>query len=140
MTRRIACLFMLILFAWLGLAAAQAQDKEAVALAAAEEWLGIVDAGLYGQSWYETSGYFRRAVMQDEWVQALESVRTPLGGLLARKVKRTVYATSLPGAPDGEYVVIQFETSFQDKRAAIETVTPMRDEDGRWRVGGYYVQ
>lgn len=140
MTRRIACLSILGLLAWLGLAAAQAPDKEAAALAAAEEWLGIVDLGLYGQSWHEASGYFRRAVLQDEWVQALESVRTPLGGVLTRKVKRTVYATSLPGAPDGEYVVIQYEASFQDKRAAIETVTPMRDEDGRWRVGGYYVQ
>jgi hypothetical protein len=46
----------------------------------------------------------------------------------------------LPGAPDGEYVVIQFEASFEKKKAAVETVTPMVDEDGEWRVSGYYLK
>jgi hypothetical protein len=47
---------------------------------------------------------------------------------------------SLPGAPDGEYVVIQYRTSFENKNDAIETVTPMKDTDGTWRVSGYYVK
>jgi ribosomal protein S17E len=46
----------------------------------------------------------------------------------------------LIGAPDGEYIVIQFETSFENKKAAIETVTPMMDKDWRWRVSGYYIK
>ncbi|MGB3565135.1 MAG: DUF4019 domain-containing protein, partial [Thermoanaerobaculia bacterium] len=64
----------------------------------------------------------------------------PLGKVLSRKVKSKQYATSLPGAPDGEYVVIQFETSFENKTTAIETVTPMKDEDGKWRVSGYFIR
>jgi hypothetical protein len=63
-----------------------------------------------------------------------------MGKLISRKVKTQVYKTSLPGAPDGEYVVIQFETSFKNKKAAVETVTPMMDEDGVWRVSGYYIK
>jgi hypothetical protein len=55
-------------------------------------------------------------------------------------VKSKEYATSLPGAPDGEYVVIQFETSFENKNDAVETVTPMKDEDGKWRVSGYFIR
>jgi hypothetical protein len=50
------------------------------------------------------------------------------------------YQTSLPGAFDGEYVVIQFETSFENKKSAVETVTPMKDKDGRWRVSGYFIK
>jgi hypothetical protein len=50
------------------------------------------------------------------------------------------YMTSLPGAPDGEYVVIKFETSFQNKKSAVETITPMREKDGKWRVSGYYIK
>jgi hypothetical protein len=45
----------------------------------------------------------------------------------------------LPGAPDGEYVVIQFESSFEKKKSAVETVTPMLEKDGKWRVSGYYI-
>jgi hypothetical protein len=47
---------------------------------------------------------------------------------------------TLPGAPDGEYVVIQYQTAFQNKKSAIETVTPMLDKDGHWRVAGYYIK
>lgn len=58
----------------------------------------------------------------------------------ARKVKSATFTRTLPGAPDGEYVVIQFESQFENKAAAIETVTPMRDKDGAWRVSGYYIR
>ena len=47
---------------------------------------------------------------------------------------------SLPGAPDGHYVVLHYETSFENKKTAIETVTPMLDQDGDWRVSGYYIR
>ena len=40
----------------------------------------------------------------------------------------------MPGAPDGQYVVIQFETSFQNKKSAIKTVTPMFEK----MAGGKY--
>jgi hypothetical protein len=45
-----------------------------------------------------------------------------------------------PGAPDGEYVVIQFETSFEKKKSSIETITPIKEKDGSWRVSGYYIK
>jgi hypothetical protein len=54
------------------------------------------------------------------------------------EVKRLPYLSS--GIPDGQYVVIQFITSFTNKKPAIETVTPMLDSDGIWRVSGYYIK
>jgi hypothetical protein len=48
--------------------------------------------------------------------------------------------TTMPGAPDGEYVVIQYQTTFEHKNSAVETVTPMLDNDGQWRVSGYYIR
>ncbi|HWN92533.1 MAG TPA: DUF4019 domain-containing protein, partial [Verrucomicrobiae bacterium] len=47
---------------------------------------------------------------------------------------------TLPGAPDGEYVVIQYETAFENKASAVETITPMLDKDGSWRISGYYIK
>jgi hypothetical protein len=47
---------------------------------------------------------------------------------------------SLPGAPDGDYVVIKFASSFENKASAVETVTPMKDTDGKWHVSGYYIK
>jgi opacity protein-like surface antigen len=115
-------------------------EKEKAAVVSAEKWLGMVDTGKYAESWQEAAEFFRTAVNQEQWKQSLQGVRKPLGKLVTRKLKTRTYATSLPGAPDGEYVVIEFETSFEHKRSAIETVTPMMDKDGKWRVSGYYIK
>jgi hypothetical protein len=80
------------------------------------------------------------AVEQEEWRESLQSVRKPFGEVISREVKTRSYLTSLPGAPDGEYVVIQFETSFENKKSAVETVIPMMDGDGRWRVSSYFIK
>ncbi|MEW5723696.1 MAG: DUF4019 domain-containing protein, partial [Thermodesulfobacteriota bacterium] len=64
------------------------------------------------------------------------ALRKPTGAVLSREVLSKRFMTSLPGAPDGRYVVIQFKTSFEKKKEAIETVTPLLDQDGAWRVSG----
>jgi hypothetical protein len=121
---------------------ARAADQAAIdeATKAADRWLKLVDAGDYKQSWETASSLFRNAVTEDQWAKQVGSAREPLGALVSRKLKSAQYATSLPGAPDGKYVVIQDDTVFQNKSAAVETVTPMLDKDGQWRVSGYYIK
>jgi len=121
---------------------ARAADQAAVneATKAADRWLKLVDAGDYKQSWNTACSLFRNAVTADQWAQQLGSVRKQVGALVSRKLKSAQYATSLPGAPDGKYVVIQYDSSFQNKSDAVETVTPMLDKDGQWRVSGYYIR
>ena len=115
-------------------------EKEKMAQGIADAWLQLIDAGEYGKSWDEAAEYFKSAVTKQQLQQSLEAVRKPLGKCITRTVKSAKYATSLPGAPDGEYVVIQYETSFENKEKTIETVTPMKDNDGKWRVSGYYIK
>jgi hypothetical protein len=121
-------------------AAAQAGETEDQAVEAAKEWLALVDAGEYADSWTEAAEFFRNAVTQAQWEQAVEGVRRPLGAVESRKLKSAQYTTTLPGAPDGQYVVIQFTTTFEHKASAVETVTSMKDPDGVWRVAGYFVK
>ena len=111
-----------------------------LAVEVAVTWLESIDAGEYAASWEEAAVLFREAVSQERWQRARDSSRKPLGDLVSREVKTTTFTTTLPGAPDGEYVVIQFTTSFANKESAVETVTPMKDPDGEWRVSGYYIK
>lgn len=118
-----------------------AQDqREDAALAAAESWLKGVDNGDYEVSWDQAAELFKGAVTKEQWKQAVAGVRAPLGEVVSRKVRSRDYMEELPGAPDGKYVVIQFETVFEKKASAVETVTPMLDSDGVWRVSGYFVR
>ena len=121
-----------------GRAAESGKEKDAVSVA--EKWLSLVDEGKYGESWKDAAVYFKNAIKQEQWEQTVKAVRKPLGKLISRQVKSASYQTTLPGAPDGEYVVITFETSLENKKSAIETVTPMMDKDGKWRVSGYFIK
>lgn len=116
------------------------QKAEKKALDASLAWLTLVDDERYAESWSTAAHYFRNAISKEQWQQSLGSVRKPLGNVIKRTVKSTQYATSLPGAPDGKYVVIQFETSFKNKKTSVETITPMLERDGSWRVSGYYIK
>lgn len=123
-----------------GPAVKASEEKKAAALTAAQAWLALVDAGDYGGSWDSAASFFKTAVGPDQWRQSMEAYRRPLGGLVTREVGSATYLTEAPGAPDGHYVVIEFDTSFENKRSAVETVTPMQDADGAWRVSGYYIK
>jgi hypothetical protein len=113
---------------------------EEVAVKASGVWLSLVDAGDYAESWNQASALFKAAVTKEQWQNTVKAVRVPLGKVVARKLKSKQYTKTLPGAPDGEYVVIQYETTFENKKSAVETVTPMLDKDGKWRVSGYYIK
>jgi hypothetical protein len=113
---------------------------EKAATASANRWLSLVDTGDYANSWDGAAPLFKGAVSKGQWAQMLQATRAPLGKVISRDVKSAVYKTSLPGAPDGQYVVIQYESSFEHKKLAIETVTPSLGEDGQWRVSGYFIR
>ena len=127
------------------------EQAKAAAIEAAEAWLQLVDDGQYRESWSQAAEYFKQVVNEEQWETTIKAVRKPLGKVLSRKVSNSTYTMTLPGAPDGKYVVIQFDTSFENKQNAVETVTPMMDTDGpdsaqgatpgrQWRVSGYYIK
>lgn len=131
----------LLMIGAVGAVAVRAEpEAEKRATDAALIWLGLIDSGRYGQSWKDASGYFRGAVTEKGWDASLRGVREPLGKVLSRDVQTAREAASLPGAPDGHYVVIELRTSFAAKASAIETVTFTQERDGTWRAAGYFIR
>jgi hypothetical protein len=122
-------------------AVVQAQPKpEQLAQQSSEAWLALVDSGKYADSWQESSQLFKAHVTREQWQSMLRASRDPLGKMMTRKLKSATYTKTLPGAPDGEYVVIQYQSNFEHKQSAVETVTPVLDKDGKWRVSGYFIK
>jgi Protein of unknown function (DUF4019) len=116
------------------------KEETRQAEAAAHSWLALVDAADYSQSWEAAAAYFKNSISQSQWASRISATRGPLGDLKSRHESSTRFTRTLPGAPDGEYVVIQFSTTFEHKSSATETITPMKDADGQWRVSGYYIR
>lgn len=121
----------------------QAEDHskdEKAAVKAAEKWLSLVDDAKYGDSWDATAAFFQGNMTKDGWAAALKGILPPLGKMNSRELVSSRYLKRMPGAPDGEYVMIQFKSSYENKAEAIETVTPQKGEDGKWRVCGYFIK
>ena len=127
-----------ILLSWMPALANETAEKRAIE--ASDTWLKLIDNNQYAKSWETAAELFKNAIGKEQWNQSLNAVRKPLGKVIKRTVRSKQYTTSLPGAPDGEYVVIQYETAFENKKASIETVTPILDKDGKWQVSGYYIK
>ncbi len=107
---------------------------------AARAWLQLLDEGKYAESWKQAAPLFKQSVPEKDWVKGVTTLRSPLGKLLKREVATVNYATEMPGAPDGEYVLLRYITKFSNKKSTVETVTPMRCKDGSWRVSGYFIR
>lgn len=106
---------------------------------AAMAWAGLLDRQLYAESWDVAGKLFKAGVAKDQWVTTIKSVRQPLGAVAKRALQKSFRTTSLPGAPAGDYEVVELRTSFASKPDAIETVVLAR-EDGSWTVNGYFIR
>ena len=134
-------LFPLVLFAAEESKQNVSQGKpEELAVASAEQWLKIIDADNYDKGWVYASEYLKNAVTKDFFKQSLQGVRSPLGSMKNRVLDSAQYTTSLPGSPDGEYVVLQFKTGFENKEYAVETLISKKEKDDQWKVAGYYIK
>ena len=61
------------------------------------------------------------------------------GSSASRGLIDASYATSVPGAPEGQYVLLHYQASFANREEAVETLT-LAFAKGYWRVSGYYIK
>jgi hypothetical protein len=115
-------------------------SPEEPAVSSAKAWLTLNDQGNYAECWKEAAPYLQNTITQDAFSNSLNAARKPLGDLVSRKLISSQHVTELPGAPDGQYVVMQFETSFANKKSAVETITVGPEQDDQWKVSGYYIK
>lgn len=103
-------------------------------------WLALVDRGAYAESWDAAAAVFKASTSRERWNDAVTSVREPLGMVSSRQLRAAEYKGSLPGAPEGKYVVVHYDSAFAKKPSAREVVTLRQAADASWNVAGYFVE
>jgi hypothetical protein len=119
---------------------ADVSAKVGAATDAAASWLAAMDAGRTAEAWDAAAPMMQTAVTRETWASVGSQVRAPLGAVKTRTLGSAGYTRTLPNAPSGEYVVIQYNTDFANRNGVVETVVPMRQPDGSWKVSGYFVR
>jgi hypothetical protein len=120
------------------LAIVAATAEEEASTAAGQKWLSLLDDQKYEESWTQAASMFRDQVTQQQWLVSLKRFREPLGPLVSRTTSRVDFTKSLRAAPDGDYAIIHFTTSFKNKTDVTERLTLVK-EDGKWQAAAYAI-
>jgi hypothetical protein len=112
-------------------------DKDVIE--AGKKWLSLIDDGHYDQTWDLASPILKNKVTKQEWNKGLRDIRKPLGKLVSRSPEKFARAHSLPGAPDGDYVIVEYLSTFANGKHP-EQLTWVLENGDTWRVTGYFIR
>jgi hypothetical protein len=115
------------------LAEEQAAERQALG------FLGYLDHERFADSYAYTGMLIRSQLDRNAFAKQLEKARAGTGALLSRELTHASYATTVPGAPEGQYVVLEYNAAFANRQEAVETLT-LSLAKGYWRVNGYYIK
>ena len=114
-------------------------EKAEKATAVAMEFLQLIDAEKYAESWQMAANMMKEKVSEKEWVEKLTEARALSGTVVKRSEKSVSYSTSAEDSPEGEYISLIFSSKYQRAESVSEYVTGMFEE-GHWKVAGYFIQ
>ncbi len=122
----------------------QNADAKNAATTAAQTWLTEIDAGHYTESWTTAASSFQAALTSEQWASALEKARTPLGKCLERKLVSSLPQNGAHSSKgqllEGEFLMMQYESSFENGKYMRETVTFTKEKNGSWKAAGYFIK
>ena len=115
-------------------------DGKAEAVRVAQAWAELLDKGKYDEAWNQAATQLKKAVSRKKWRSTMAPLRDPLGAVGTRQEKTSRLTREIVGAPDAQYAVVEFGTSFANKPGVSETVTLVWEKDGHWRVSSYAIK
>ena len=113
------------------------------AVDAGNAFLALIDRGQYDDSWDAAASTIKNTITKTSWSTVLSANRKKFGTLVSRKLESSQAVTTMPGSPEGQYVVLEYKGSFSQKKAGGATVKPttetvvVTNENGKW-VGYQY--
>jgi hypothetical protein len=106
----------------------------------ADAWLSLLDSGRFDESWEAAAPALRQSTPRAGWTESAAAIRGSLGTPRLRKLISLMETRSVPPAPPGRYVVVEYRSKFTRRPVAFESVTEMLCDDGQWRAAGYAVR
>jgi hypothetical protein len=102
----------------------------------AMEWLAIVDKGDFNTAYGMATKALQLTIPQNEWVTMMQVMKGSLGQVTERKVIDIRTAKDPAGAPQGDYMIFVYETTFSSGKKATEIIS-LQEYNGVWRVYSY---
>lgn len=138
MPKFIKILALTSILAWYSPASLKAQNSPPD-LTEVYDWIALIDAGRYFQSWQYAGDYFKQNIEAAAWNQVLQATRGELGGVASRELVAFGRKSSIEGMPDGDYLLLKFRTLFAEEEQRHELLFLVEHRESL-KVVGYYIQ
>jgi hypothetical protein len=118
-----------------------AQDpRRNEAVAAARDWLALLDKHDVKQMYATAGKRFRDGITEEKWSLVAESGRQQFGAVKSRTLAGAESPPETPNRPKGDFMTVVFRADFDKRGVGVESLTLERDADGKWRVFGYLMK
>lgn len=135
--KTIVSFLVLILLSGLNSAESNATQEEAVSVA--QKWLELVESGQLNEGWKTLSSQYKINVTQQKWQTVCNSVYNKPTKAIDRKIIHiSQWHDRNSDNDESSYVTIRFKTTYDDKTERVQMITPRLEQDGQWRVAGFY--
>lgn len=114
------------------------ETPEESALRAAESFLSLINEKSIDLAYLSTDPYLQAVNPQELWVRSIGAQRTFYGERTGTSIRAVNTKETLFRHPDGSYVSIIFESTFERKSYSIERLEMVLGIDGTWRVAEYF--
>lgn len=114
--------------------------QETAAQAVAKSWLALADAGNDADSYVAMAPLAREQVSAEKWKAVLEKVRADGGARQTRELKSSRFSTKSPAGRTGEFVFLEYDTTFEKGGRVTENLALMKCDDGKFHVVQYRAQ
>ncbi len=109
------------------------------AITTAENFVIKIDSEQYKEAYSKASPLLRSLSTEEEWIKQIKPIRTILGPVSHRSIKAIKKTEAYPGLPDGQYVLVYFETEMKNKGKAAEIVLIVKT-DNAWQPCSYLIK
>jgi len=111
---------------------------QAVAIETAENFFELIEHGELEQAFNSTTDIHKDHKVKDAWINSSLIQKKYYGSLINRAIKTVTSKNTIPDHPDGTYLTVIYETTFQNKEKAYERIDLMLVSENLWKVTEYF--
>ena len=123
-----------------GSSLAKSEEEKATVLAAGLRWLNWVDNEEYDKAWHAASQKLNGKYTREVFVKEMTKHRALVGRVSSRKLNEQKYTSRIRFLPEGEYVILTFDATRDDKTGLVEVVVCEKGSDGKYTVVDFYLK
>ena len=100
----------------------------------AENWLSNINDKQYESAYTLLTNETKANYIREEWISFLRELMLEFGQFQERKIKSSIFKSSIEGLDDGFYVIIEYKSNYKNTINHEEYILVKQNDKLKWRI------